>query len=172
VCLAPGDARARAEAPVPSPTPARRRFDRPAPLDPAVTLAEHASMPFTRPRPHPCRTGVEGARRLVARGPVAPRDDTPLAVRSVERSRAPFVYGDADAEYVPFPVAPRTVFPRRRPVERARLELEGRERDVHGFLNLPLQHGARERALDGFGRSRPQAGAAHEAAMPGGAGGR
>jgi len=113
-----------------------------------------------------------------ARG--ATRNDTPLADSFVEhfralvasRARALFVYGDADAEYVSFQVALQTVFPRLRPDERARLEVEVWEGDVHGFLNLPLQRRALERALDWLGRFHPHAGAAREAALPGGAGGR
>jgi len=108
------------------------------------------------------------------------RNDTPLADSFVEHfralvasgARALFVYGDADAEYVSFQVALQTVFPRLRPDERARLEVEVWEGHVHGFLNLPLQRRALERALDWLGGFHPQAAAAREAAMPGGAGGR
>ena len=58
-----------------------------------------------------------------------------------------FVYGDADAEYASFQVALRTVFTRLSPAERSRFEIEVWPGDVHGFLNVPLQRRALERAL-------------------------
>jgi alpha/beta superfamily hydrolase len=95
------------------------------------------------------------------------RSDTPLGESFVEhfralvrsRARALFVYGEADAEYVSFKVALGTLFPRLSPEERARLEVEVWPGDVHGFLNIPMQRKALERALAWLERFHPRAGA-------------
>jgi len=108
----------------------------------------------------------------VLRAPLADRIGEHSPARVASRARASSVYGDADAGYVPFRVALQTVFPRLRPDERARFEVEGWEGGVHGFRNLPSQRRALGRALDWLGRFHPHAGAAREAARPGGAGGR
>lgn len=97
-----------------------------------------------------------------------PRHDTPLGTAFVEhfqalvrsRARALFVFGDADEEYVSFKVALETLFPRLRPEERERLEVEIWPGEVHGFLNLPTQRRALERALEWFQAFHPRAAAA------------
>jgi hypothetical protein len=71
-------------------------------------------------------------------------------------SRALFVYGDADPEYVSFQVALRTVFAGLSASERARFEVEVWPGDVHGFLNIPLQRRSLEHALGWLERFHPQ----------------
>ena len=103
------------------------------------------------------------ARRGRAQG--GTRNDTPLADSFVEHfralcasgARALFVYGDADAEYASFKVALETVFARLTPEQRARFEIEVWPGDVHGFLNLPVQRRALERALEWINSFHPQA---------------
>ncbi len=99
------------------------------------------------------------------REPGASRADTPLGESFLEhfqalvrsRARALFIYGEADPEYVSFRVALETLFPRLSPEERARLEVEVWPGDVHGFLNIPMQRKALERALAWFGTFHPSA---------------
>jgi alpha/beta superfamily hydrolase len=93
------------------------------------------------------------------------RNDTPLSdsffahfrALVASKSRALFLYGDADTEYVSFQVALETVFPRLTPEERARLEVEVWPGDVHGFLNIPVQRRALERVLDWLQSFHPNA---------------
>ena len=83
------------------------------------------------------------------------KNDTPLADSFVEHfaalvrshARALFVYGEADAEYISFKVALDTVFQRLTPEQRARFDVEIWPGDVHGFLNIPMQRRALDRAL-------------------------
>ena len=97
------------------------------------------------------------------------RGDTPLGAAFLQhfqalvrsRARALFVYGEEDEEYLSFRVALDTVFKRLRPEERARLEVEVWPGHVHGFLNLPMQRRALERALDWVAAFHPHAGAAN-----------
>ncbi|NOT34227.1 MAG: hypothetical protein HOP12_08675 [Candidatus Eisenbacteria bacterium] len=63
------------------------------------------------------------------------------------RARALFLYGSEDAEYESFRVAERSVFPRLRPSERARFEIEVWPGTVHGFLEMPRQRETFARAL-------------------------
>lgn len=108
--------------------------------------------------------------------PDTARNDTPLADTFVEHfgalvrsgAKALFVYGDADAEYASFQVALQTVFTQLSPAERARFEIEVWPGDVHGFLNVPLQRRALERALAWLERlhSQPPAGLAGGAHDP------
>jgi dienelactone hydrolase len=106
--------------------------------------------------------------RVASGGGRAERGDTPLGASFVEhfqalvrsRARALFVYGEADAEYVSFQVALQTLFPKLKPEDRARLEVEVWPGDVHGFLNLPMQRRALERALEWLEAFHPRAAAA------------
>jgi dienelactone hydrolase len=126
------------------------------------------------------RVASGGGRGARARGAAGARDDTPLGESFVEhfaalvrsRARALFIYGEADAEYVSFQVALETLFPRLAPEERSRLEVEVWPGDVHGFLNLPMQRKALERALAWFETFHPAARAAHAGNGSAGAGGR
>jgi dienelactone hydrolase len=94
-----------------------------------------------------------------------PRNDTPLADSFVEhfdalvrsRARALFIYGEADTEIISFRVALDTVFPRLTPEQRARFEIDIWPGDVHGFLNIPMQRRALERALGWIERFHPEA---------------
>ncbi len=87
-----------------------------------------------------------------------PANDTPLADSFVShfralvasKSRALFIYGEADVELISFRVALDTVFQRLSPEERSRIEFELWPGDVHGFLNLPMQRRSLERAMDWF----------------------
>jgi dienelactone hydrolase len=107
--------------------------------------------------------GRVARRTLPAPASAEPANDTPLAdsfvahfralVRS--RARALFIYGEADVELISFQVALDTVFQRLTPEERARLEVEIWPGDVHGFLNLPMQRRALERALEWFQSFHP-----------------
>ena len=92
------------------------------------------------------------------------KNDTPLADSFVEhfrallrtQARALFIYGEADPEYISFRVALDTVFQRLSPEQRARFDIEIWPGDVHGFLNVPMQRRALERALDWLERFHPQ----------------
>jgi dienelactone hydrolase len=102
------------------------------------------------------------------------RNDTPLADSFVEHfrdlvgssARALFVYGDADAEYASFQVAQQTVFPKLTSEQRARFDIEVWPGDVHGFVNVPLQRRALDRALDWIGQFHPQAAASAPSGGP------
>jgi len=63
------------------------------------------------------------------------------------RARALFLYGLEDPEYESFRVAEKTVFPRLRPEERARFDVEVWPGTVHGFLEMKRQRETFARAL-------------------------
>lgn len=89
---------------------------------------------------------------------VAPAGSLPLSRSFLEhfdalvrsRAHALFLYGLEDVEYESFRVAERLLFPRLAPRDRRRFEIEVWPGRIHGFLEIPRQREALERALQWF----------------------